>query len=831
MTNFTDPLSPSDSNKESAITYEAPLRVLCIDDDMQFCSYMHFMAQPFNLIFRSIFSFKEAKELIEKQPFDVYLIDMSLPDGSGFDLAALVRSLYGKEVYIVVISGVFNDAATFRTLKEQLNINYVLDKPVKSQVVQSLFSLLCQKKEQVKQEEPAGDKVSFQAIKDRYDATIFEKLSQVESLIKEVQASPQQENLELLKGVIHKIAGSSGSYGYPQVALLCRNLESALIALLAEIQQDGFLTSQLPDLKGFFKELKLGFQPAVNKRIEPLFQKLPLVAGRLPLLVINEDRQFLDLIERYKEKYGLEVLCLDNPNQALEKLASEDFHPRMIVAKERYSNSSITGFDLIDSVQKKQGAASVFGLFIERDGLDMRIEALQKGVTYFFAMPVAAETFLQHIQTILHAEYLPSGKVLVVDDDPDICRFVSLALNEEGMEVRTLSDGIHLFEELNSYMPHCLLLDINLPVINGLEILRTLTADLRYQNLSIVVITVRQDISMKETAYNANVDDIFYKPLNKALLQMRVRQLVKRHAMLARMPARDELTGLANGQALYAFLYRTMTHLETSRNSYLVLFEIDKFQDVKTLIGQHAANKLLISIGNSLLRREQKFLFRAYLGESMFAIVATTSQLDDLEAALTGIMQAALQEAIPQLSFPKLFLSTGLTALKDHRYDINAAMEAAKEALFRAQQRTKNSLVSIEGAHPQEEKPRQFELVLIDSDEDLLKMLQAAFSSYDIKVTTYASGEQAMQQLVGRKSKELPDLIIAERQLGDLNSLEILKALAERHLTRPPFIFLSTFAADEDILEGLKQGAVDYIAKPFNLTILLQKVFALLTKN
>ena len=123
-------------------------------------------------------------------------------------------------------------------------------------------------------------------------------------------------------------------------------------------------------------------------------------------------------------------------------------------------------------------------------------------------------------------------------------------------------------------------------------------------------------------------------------------------------------------------------------------------------------------------------------------------------------------------------------------------------------------------------------IIIVDDDEDLLKMLSYAFKTKNFSVEEFATGKKAMNYLLIEENLKDACLLILDRMLPDMDGLEILKKLDEKfphgHL---PVLVLSALSSEKDVLEGLKLGAIDYVTKPFGLPILLQKAMTLIKRE
>ena len=107
--------------------------------------------------------------------------------------------------------------------------------------------------------------------------------------------------------------------------------------------------------------------------------------------------------------------------------------------------------------------------------------------------------------------------------------------------------------------------------------------------------------------------------------------------------------------------------------------------------------------------------------------------------------------------------------------------------------------------------------MLVDPDEELLKILRTAFEAHGITVHTFTDGESALNSILSRSADALPSLIIVERKLIDMDGLDMIIKINDHFNTTVPFYILSIYCSDKDISEGIKQGALEYIGKPLTL--------------
>ncbi len=122
-------------------------------------------------------------------------------------------------------------------------------------------------------------------------------------------------------------------------------------------------------------------------------------------------------------------------------------------------------------------------------------------------------------------------------------------------------------------------------------------------------------------------------------------------------------------------------------------------------------------------------------------------------------------------------------------------------------------------------------IIIVDDDEDLLRILVFYFEGKGFEVHTIATGKEAVKFLLNEKNMKEVCLLVLDRMLPDMEGLDILTRFTEKYHHQVPVLILSVLGSDKDIIEGLKKGAVDYVKKPFNHDVLMQKALSLIARG
>ena len=117
------------------------------------------------------------------------------------------------------------------------------------------------------------------------------------------------------------------------------------------------------------------------------------------------------------------------------------------------------------------------------------------------------------------------AKITLVDDDENIVASVSLALESHGHTVESYHDGVAGLAALESDPPDLAILDVKMPRLDGMEVLRRLR---QTSNVPVIILTSKDDEIDEILGFNLGADDYIHKPFSQRLLLERVKAILRR---------------------------------------------------------------------------------------------------------------------------------------------------------------------------------------------------------------------------------------------------------------------------------------------------------------
>ena len=180
-------------------------------------------------------------------------------------------------------------------------------------------------------------------------------------------------------------------------------------------------------------------------------------------------------------------------------------------------------------------------------------------------------------------------RILIVDDDLAIIKFVRANLKAEDFETLTAMDGVEALETMERELPDLVILDLMMPRVDGFEVLRRLR---EWSQIPIIVLSARGDATNKVDCLKIGADDYVSKPFGVEELIARVRAVLRRAQAIGALPIQPSF---ATGDLRINFAKRQVTvagnEVKLTPTEYALLQELVLNAD-KVLTHTHLLNKV-----------------------------------------------------------------------------------------------------------------------------------------------------------------------------------------------------------------------------------------------
>ena len=319
-----------------------------------------------------------------------------------------------------------------------------------------------------------------------------------------------QELHNQAKSAAHKLAGSLGGFGFPAGSTFAKQIENLLENSLlnrAEINQVRELTASL--------QAQLQQQPFAEKVKNTLSKSISL-------LIIEGDANFSQQLVTAAERSAMKTDVAFNLDQARKIIAEES------LAAVLFTIVLPDGQDLqfLEQLHREHPQLGIVAIAKNIELLD-RLEIVRKGANLILQHPVKPNVAIASVAQLVQSSG-SDAKILIVDDDPQVLQSLEISLQPWGFKLTTLSQSTQFWNVLEEVEPDLLVLDIEMPEINGIELCQILRSDRRWQQLPVLFLTVHQDEKTQHQAFAIGADDYICKPVIGSELANRILNRLQR---------------------------------------------------------------------------------------------------------------------------------------------------------------------------------------------------------------------------------------------------------------------------------------------------------------
>ncbi len=187
---------------------------------------------------------------------------------------------------------------------------------------------------------------------------------------------------------------------------------------------------------------------------------------------------------------------------------------------------------------------------------------------------------------------MSNGRILVVEDDPDISKMLKIYFSSQGYDVLAEMRGRPAIDTCAQKMPNVVILDINLPDIDGYTVCRELRGSLRTKHIPIIFLTQKDERSDKIKGLELGADDYITKPFDIEELKLRVQGAIRR-ATYENLT--NPTTSLPSGKLIEEHL-KTIKSREDWTLLYIGIKNMDAFKEIQGIVALDDVLRFLATI-------------------------------------------------------------------------------------------------------------------------------------------------------------------------------------------------------------------------------------------
>jgi DNA-binding response OmpR family regulator len=477
------------------------MRILLVENEQPTGSELAGMLTTHQLTVNLVTDKQTGFNLAEALEYDLILLNILTPELDGPILCQKLRS-YGCKSPILLLT--VPDQATGQMLGWNAGADDCVINTVSiDELISRIRALLKPRRPRVERQHsmPSQQQVAaktaqiWMGFKDQF----FEQLVVLEDAAVALMANHLSPGLhQQARQAAHRLAGSLGVFGFMEGSTLARKIEE-------------------------FLKQQAGLELRANRRVIALVELLRLEMSKSPspdaeskstpyrprVLIVDDDLAWAERVREEAIAWDLAVEIATDLNTAWTLMLQ--ISPDAILLDLSFPGSHEDGLTLLEEIKQRIPKTPILA-FTRRGSLRDRKEVANLGGDVFLHKPMPTHEILKVITDVLNEhQQTHSNRVMIVDDDITIPTYLSTLLQPLGVDVVGLDQPKQFWELLTTTAPNLLVLDLDMPDFNGVDLCRIVRNDPRWQHLPIVFFSSDTKASTVNRAFAVGADNYISK--------------------------------------------------------------------------------------------------------------------------------------------------------------------------------------------------------------------------------------------------------------------------------------------------------------------------------
>lgn len=621
---------------------------------------------------------------------------------------------------------------------------------------------------------PPEIETALAKLRDRFAATSGNTLQAFSTLADQLHRNPSApEVVEALRRELHRVHGTAGSYGFHEVSRLAAALEIVANRWQTDATRDRDRRADI--IRQFVRSLEAAFRGVSEASADGYTHKFLLVD-------IGEELAAPLIAEAVHRGHAIERTTSGGLQQVLDQ-----YLPEVVLAMGPMAPVVPEGVPVVLLSDGEGPSASMGG----------RVRVIDAGLE--------PRELLQIAESMAAQTGMAGATMLVVDDDPAMLQLVRSIGEAEGMFVRTATSAERLIEELEEAPPALLLLDAQMPGVDGVAATRRVRKHKRFADLPILLVSASLDAQVRAAAFAAGADDFQPKPVVAVELMRRIGRLIelRRQRQVAR--------GIHPATSLW-LPERTIRVFDEAVTA--------ASQDGRTVsVAVIRPRNPPVGVRGAAAWHRECAQLAAALGEDVLC-----GFIDETSVAAFMPMDAMAASARLE---PLARAATGDTVWCGGIAEQPAGAERGARTLSHlAEEAWQAARDGNEHVHRWDTADAGIapDVIVVEDDPALADLLGYALTSRGLTHQVYTKGPDALAGLLSLKVHDRRPVVLMDVDLPGLDGFSLFERLRQERPRDFRVVFLSVHASEGDQLRALRAGALDYIVKPVSLRVLMAKV-------
>ncbi len=457
----------------------------------------------------------------------------------------------------------------------------------------------------------------LQAMSEKFRMDLSTRFSEIDTLFEQVIEPLPTENIASLKQLLHRLTGSAGSFGLDKISHASLKLDIFLNSAFS-VQSTSLSKENKEILLHLRDQLALEVQlsalcndyiPAIHLPSSNADSAEPRAHNARRIVIIEDDEQQAVRYHTLLNAQDYDVTIIADPelHKCDEYGCCADM-PILFIVDMMLGERKYAGAEFIGSLQQRGHSlppvifASVF------DDFDTRLRAVRAGGSRYLVKPFSDTQLLNSVRSLTEKE-TPPYRVLIIDDEQELANYFVAIMENAGMIAQAINNPMDAITKVKQFEPELILMDIHMPICNGLELATMIRHQESYAQIPIFFLSADYQLQNRLSAIAIGADDFIQKGIEPYQLVVSVKARLNKARLINTLT--DKLIyarkkAESANQSKSNFLSFISHELKTPLNATLGYSQLLSMEDL-TLDQQemvadiYASGKIQLSLINDLL--------------------------------------------------------------------------------------------------------------------------------------------------------------------------------------------------------------------------------------
>lgn len=376
---------------------------------------------------------------------------------------------------------------------------------------------------------------SFKLIQQRFVANLTDYLRLFEELGGKLrQGDNAIDNTEHYRNQMHKLAGSAKTFGFPELNGFAADVELLLVEIIKGAKQEDVLPALRPALEIFLVEARkitnVKASPPVAQS-EPATEVASITVKEFDysIVIVDDDELVRDLVTNGLSQEKCRITQAENGLKLLQHLEKTKRYsllskPDLIVLD--VNMPDMNGFEVLEKLKADPEFQGIPVIMLTRQDEDETVmQAFSSGAVDYITKPFEVKELATRIMSVLKRD---RKTVLIADDDELISDLLRQRFFLMGYTVLVARNGTEALARLHADQPDLAILDVEMPGMDGLSVLKQAKGSRTSAHIPIVMLTERNEKENVLMGLDSGAHDYIAKPFDIDELAARVSGILRR---------------------------------------------------------------------------------------------------------------------------------------------------------------------------------------------------------------------------------------------------------------------------------------------------------------